>query len=131
MTNNSQSNNTDGSPEFSPSILHNKRGPLNPHSQSNRFTALMPKGLDVVLKDKRVLAVICLFLPPLAVFLKTGISRKFGLSLLLFAFFIFPGTSCNLQCPKCINLCTVGILYGFYVTFIESSLESSSSVTEV
>lgn len=86
------SNTENNSPEFSPSILHNKRGPLNPHNDSSRFTALMPKGLDLVLRDKRVLAVICLFLPPLAVFLKTGISRKFGLSLLLFAFFIFPGT---------------------------------------
>ena len=86
----------DASPEFSPSILHTNRGPLRPSASaatsSNPLKAILPAQINRVLEDKRAVAVICLFLPPLAVFLKTGASRKFGLSLLLFAFFIFPGT---------------------------------------
>lgn len=85
---------TKDSPEFSPSILQNKRGPLRPQQGSTKTArSLLPQRLDLFLADKRVLALFCLFLPPLAVFLQTGLSRKFGLSLLLFAFFIVPGNS--------------------------------------
>lgn len=129
MTNTTpQPSNEQHSPEFSPSILHNNRGPLNPHNQT-KLSALMPKGMELVLKDKRFLAVVCLFLPPLAVFLKTGISRKFGLSLLLFAFFIFPGKIFIILIELIPSY--AGILYGFYVTFIESSLESSTNPSHV
>jgi uncharacterized membrane protein YqaE (UPF0057 family) len=86
---------TENSPEFSPSILQNQRGPLRPSvaasQQANPVKQILPSQVNKLLEDKRAVAVVCLFLPPLAVFLKTGISRKFGLSLLLFAFFIFPG----------------------------------------
>ena len=93
----------DSSPEFSPSILHNKKGPLNPSyragdgstGSSNGYTVMtpyIPLKVGRLLHDKRFLTLICIFLPPFAVFLKTGFSKKFSLSLLLFAFFIFPGT---------------------------------------
>ncbi len=90
---------------------------MNPKYQRN-ITTILPTDTALtvhrLLKDKRALAVICLVLPPLAVFLKTGMSRKFGLSLLLFAFFIFPG-----------------IIYGFYVTFLESALDPAFQNSEV
>ena len=86
---------TKESPEFSPSILQNNRGPLRPQADStaaaNTTKSLLSQRMDVFLADKRILALFCLFLPPLAVFLQTGFCRKFGLSLLLFAFFLFPG----------------------------------------
>lgn len=111
----------DSSPEFSPSILHNKKGPLNPSytssaipSGSTALTPYIPLTVDRYLKDKRVLAVICLLMPPFAVFLKTGLSRKFGLSLILFAFFIVPG-----------------VIFAFYVTFLESALNPASNFPNV
>lgn len=113
---------SDSSPEFSPSILHNKKGPLNPSYHRNptvilptdtALTPYVPQSVDRFLKDKRTLAVLCLLIPPFAVFLKTGLSRKFALCLLLY-FFIFPG-----------------IVYGFYVTFLESALNPSSENYEV
>ena len=85
---------TDNSPEFSPSILQNQRGPLRPSvtsQPSNPLKPILPAQVNRLLDDKRAVALVCLFLPPLAVLLKAGVGRKFGLSLLLFAFFIFPG----------------------------------------
>ena len=89
-------------PDFSPSILHNKKGPMNSsyrpfvagnYSNNSRpIYSVIPKTVGTFMADRRVLALVCFFLPPLAVLWKTGFSRKFGLSLILFAFFIFPGT---------------------------------------
>lgn len=76
----------DKSPEFTPSMLHNRRGPLHPTT-----TNFLPSSMTLFLSDRRVLTIFCLTVPPLAVFLQTGMSRKFALSLILYAFFIFPG----------------------------------------
>ena len=91
----------ESSPEFSPSILQNKKGPMNPSfhplntSDPNRsvkgpFYQLITDKFGALMADRRALALVCLLLPPLAVFYKSGFSRKFGLSLIL-AFFVFPG----------------------------------------
>ena len=104
----------ESSPEFSPSILHNKKGPMNPsfgpsypfnnntsnynNNNTNSFQRLIRNNFGALLTDKRALALVCLMLPPLAVFWKTGLSRKFGLSLILFAFFVFPGTGILFRC---------------------------------
>jgi uncharacterized membrane protein YqaE (UPF0057 family) len=78
----------DKSPEFTPSILHNRRGPLQ--SQRARALTLLPRSLAEFLLDRRVQALLCVFLPPGAVFLQAGVSRKFALSIFL-SLFVFPG----------------------------------------
>lgn len=119
---------TENSPEFSPSILQNQRGPLRPSAassqQGNPLKPILPAQVSRLLEDKRAVAVMCLFLPPLAVFLKTGSSKKFGLSLILFAFFIFPGIKTGICYNIFIFIC-IGIIYAFYVNFLESALNSS------
>lgn len=127
---------TENSPEFSPSILQNQRGPLRPSAtssqQGNPLKPILPAQVNRLFEDKRAVAVMCLFLPPLAVFLKTGVSKKFGLSLILFAFFIFPGIKklIFIYYNIFIFIC-VGIIYAFYVNFLESALNSSDNVYEV
>lgn len=123
---------TDASPDFSPSILHNKSGPLRPTAEQapNPLLAHLPPQVGVVLADKRAVALVCLFLPPLAVFLRTGFGRKFGLSLILFAFFIVPGIE-NIIFICLLTFAFLGIIYAFYVSFLESALNPSDSVYEV
>lgn len=38
-----------------------------------------------------VLVILSIFIPPLAIFLKTGISKTFWINLILTIFFFFPG----------------------------------------
>lgn len=80
----------DKSPEFTPSILHNRRGPLHSR-QSNYALALLPRSFAEFLLDRRVQALLCILLPPAAVFLQSGLSRKFALSVVLSLLFVFPG----------------------------------------
>ena len=70
-------------------------------TNNNRYTVESAPGaltrvtntLTVYAEDKRILALMCLFAPPLAVFITTGgASRKMVLSLFLYLFFIIPGT---------------------------------------
>lgn len=132
------------SPEFSPAMLHNKRGPLHPESsnpsnkdKTNTATTtnqFLPKTVSNFFQDRRLLVLTCLFLPPLAVFLKTGLSKKFVLSLLLFAFFLFPGNfnfNYIFIFMSVMSVIIVGIVYGFYVTFLESALNPSDNSYQV
>lgn len=112
---------TDKSPDFTPSMLHNRRGPMQATPKSR--LALLPASFAEFLLDRRVLALFCVFLPPVAVFIQSGLNRKFALSIVLSLFFWFPG---KLDSFLHDNLpLFLGVLFAFYILFLEKAVNPS------
>ena len=112
-------------PEFNPSLL--RRQHAGTHTRTFTARQILPAAWLPYLQDRRVLALLCLLCPPVAVFLFSGLNRRLAFSIGLWMFFFIP----VLRSTVFFIFHVFGVFFAFYVVFLEKFLSDSANTFDV